>query len=134
MYFNMLPGDCLLLKKPLYLIFDAGGYWSNTFGGHVKKILKLTALLGDLSFYIKEGKNDTDGLIWTYVDDLIFAGNEFFLKLPPVTKESSKANPLVRDSFEFFCVIIESKKCSWGTLIFNINQGDCFEPLMTVPH
>ena len=67
---------------------------------------------GDPSLYVNKINGHTIGMLGSYVDDCLFAGNEEFKKHILKMKQKFDAKPVESDNFEFPGVHIHAKRKS----------------------
>ena len=84
-YFRVTEDFLLQKIRALYGVTDAGDYWGVTSDKHIKDDLSMVPTEIDPSLYIKEGPEDTDGLVGSYVDDSLLCGDEPFQELTEKT-------------------------------------------------
>lgn len=123
--------EVLHILKPLYGLCDAGDYWSETMTSHVKEDLSMSPLTGDPALYVKEGDGQTDGLLGSYVDDMLLGGNEDFQRLTESTLTRFDSKPREWDDTEFLGVRIR-------TLLrparhFTLSQPEYIKLVRTMP-
>lgn len=104
-----LPKDTLLkLLKPLYGLSDSGDYWYSTFTRHLKDDLHMTPTFSDPALFFKVIHGQVTGLIGSYVDDTISAGNNDFVELSKLTEHTFDSKQRKYDTFKFSGMEIES--------------------------
>ena len=87
----------------------------------------------DPSLYIKEGEDDTDGLLGSYVEDSLLGGNEPFQKLTERTLERFESRPRQCDDIEFLGVHITTKSDGEGKRMFFVSQPEYASKASLVP-
>ena len=106
-----LPSNHLLkLLHPLYGLADSGDYWNETFASHMKNDLGMKSSAEDISFFFFKAKENLKGLAGTYVDDALFAGDDYFMKHTEKTSERFDSKSREFDRIRFAGVYIESKE------------------------
>lgn len=100
--------EVLRILKPLYGLCDAGDYWSATMTSHVEGDLSMSPLTGDPALYVKDGGGDVDGLLGSYVDDMLLGGNEEFQRLTETTLARFESKPREWDNTEFLGVQVRT--------------------------
>lgn len=132
-YFGFDDEMILKLNKPLYGMCDSGDYWGATLTDHVRNNLEMLPLDGDPSLYMKESSGQTIGLLGSYVDDCLFAGNPDFDTCIKATQERFESKPLESDNFEFLGVRIKKHKSSDGSIWYTLSQPEYSERLKPIP-
>jgi Reverse transcriptase (RNA-dependent DNA polymerase) len=77
--FELRPDQVLKLLKPLYGLSDSRDYWEATMRRLFDEDLGMTGLTGDAAMFIKTNRGELSGMICSYVDDLLQAGNQNLL-------------------------------------------------------
>lgn len=78
---NLKEGQLLKLVTPLCRHSESGDYWHETLFKQLQDDLHMKPTAEDISFFYCNEKNEPQGFIGTYVDDMICAGNSEFEKL-----------------------------------------------------
>ena len=105
--FGLSTNELFKLVKPLYGLCDAGDYWYITLRALLKDDLRLTNLESDVSFYFRQGELGLQGMLGTYVDDLVTAGNDSFHQITSRIEKRFESKPPVFDNFYFAGVHIK---------------------------
>eukprot|EP00170_Pyropia_yezoensis_P002751 contig_11549_g2756 len=100
--------EVLQVLKPLYGLCDAGDYSSATMTAHIKDDLCMSSLTGDPALYYKYGDGHADGLLGSYVDDMLLGGNENFQSLTESTLTRFESKPREWDDTEFLGVCVRT--------------------------
>ena len=79
--FGLCPNEVLEILKPLYGVCDAVDYCGITIIAHIEEDLFMIPLVGDPSLYMKYDRNRLQGILGTYVDDFLLAGDQKFQKV-----------------------------------------------------
>ncbi len=77
----------LRLNRPLYGTCDYAEYWRATLGFHIREKLGTKSLFGGPSLYTKQQYERTVGLLGSYVNDCLFAGDDLFIKCLKKTQD-----------------------------------------------
>lgn len=75
---RLKSNQLLKLLKPLYGLSDSVDYWHVTMRNHLVNDLQMHSLTGDLVYFIKCLQKKLTGMVGTYVNDLIAAGENDF--------------------------------------------------------
>lgn len=110
----------LKLLKPLYGLTDSGDYWFSTFTSHVANDLTMRPCISDAALFFKEIHAHLSGLIGTYVDDTIGAGNSQFREKSKVTEQRFESKKREEGNFKFAGIKIETI----GENKFKLSQSD----------
>lgn len=78
--FELRSDQLLRLLNPLYGLSDSGDYWHVTMKKHLTNDLKMHLLTEDLANFVKCVHGTLSSMIGTYVDDIIGAGDDGFIK------------------------------------------------------
>ena len=108
--FELSSNQLLKLLKPLYGLADSGDYWNFTFADHIKKDLHMTNTAGDLSLFFKSAHGKLCGLMGTYVDDSLLAGNHQFVQHTNKTLQKFDSKDREFDNTRFAGVYINTQK------------------------
>ena len=77
--FRSSSDEALLLLRPLYGLSDSGDIWCITLDNHMQHDLAMTKIITGPVLYMKFSESsELIGMIRSYVDDLLRAGNERF--------------------------------------------------------
>lgn len=126
-----LSKDVLLkLLKPLYGLCDSGDSWHSTFTQHLKDDLLMTPTLSDSELFFKVINGEISGLIGTYVDDSISAGNKTFEECSTITGKMFESKGRQYHNFKFAGMEIETIE---GTG-YKIHQKSFAEKISTLPN
>lgn len=106
--FEIPAGHLLKLLKPLYGLSDSGDYWNVTFKDHIQSDLGMESTVSDKSLFFKLVQKKLQGLMGTYVDDSLLAGDDEFLKLSEKTIEKFESKEREFDNIRFAGVYIET--------------------------
>eukprot|EP00737_Agarophyton_chilense_P000247 gb/GEZJ01000282.1/.p1 GENE.gb/GEZJ01000282.1/~~gb/GEZJ01000282.1/.p1 ORF type:complete len:768 (+),score=79.54 gb/GEZJ01000282.1/:1785-4088(+) len=85
--FELNPGQCLQLLKPLYGLCESGDLWYKTMDDHHRKELGMQRFRFDPALYMLMCNGILRGLSGGYVDDLIRVGDISFKELAKKTHE-----------------------------------------------
>lgn len=83
--FKLKENQLLKLLKPLYELSESGDYCHITMKNHLVNDPKMHPLAGDLAYFIRIIHGRLSGMIGTYVDDFIEAGNDYFVEQNKLT-------------------------------------------------
>ena len=83
--FELNPGQCLQLLKPLYGRCEAGDLWHATLDKHHRHDLEMTPFRIDPALYYLLDNGNLRWLSGSYVDDLIRSGDQHFRKISEAT-------------------------------------------------
>lgn len=124
-------GEVLRILKPLYGLCDAGDYWSATMTSHVEDDLSMSPLTRDPALYVKDGEDDVDGLLGSYVDDMLLGGNEEFQRLTEKTLTHFDSKPREWDNTEFLGVQVRTLTTPWRH--FTLSQPEYIKLVRIMP-
>jgi hypothetical protein len=93
----------------LYGLSDFGDYWGATMRRHFDEDLGMTGLTGDAAMFIKTIRGELSGIICSYVDDLLQAGDQIFVDLTKKTAEKFEHKAPVFDKFKYIGLEFETK-------------------------
>ena len=93
---------------------DAGDNCGVTSDKHIKDDLSMVPTEIDPSLYIKEGSEDTDGLLGSYVDDALLRGDKTFQELSERTLQRFESRPWQWDDIDFLGVHVSTKGTESG--------------------
>ena len=130
-YFKLQDGELLKLLKPLYGVADSGDYWDATFATHVKEDLGMSPMTGDPALFIKQDKDNIDGILGAYVDDTCMGGNETFQNLTLATLDKFESKPRVWDDFDFIGVSVRT--LPGASRSFTLDQVAYIDALTRLP-
>ncbi len=82
----------------------------------------MESLHGNPSLHLKKSGSETIGLVGSYVDDSLFAGNPKFNADIAKTMQKFETKPLKWDDFEFVGVTISTVFYTDGNTEFQISQ------------
>ena len=95
--FELEPGKCFELLRPLYGLTDAGDFWHKTLRHHLTADLGLQPTKADSSLYFSFRKGELLEINGSYFDDLLWAGGSELQEEPfrtPKRFETSGGEPL----------------------------------------
>ena len=105
--FGLSTNELFKLVKPLYGLCDAGDYWYITLRALLKDDLRLTNLESDVSIYFIKSELGLQGMLGTYVDDLVTAGNDSFHHITSRIEKRFESKSPAFDNFHFSVVHIK---------------------------
>ena len=108
--FELSSDQLVQLLKPLYGLADSGDYWNRTMNLHLQDDLGMKSTTGDISLFVKSVHGRLTGLVGTYVDDSLAAGNEYFEKLTSKTMEKFESREREVDNTSFIGMSIKTTK------------------------
>ena len=76
--FELDPGECFELLRPLYGLADAGDLWHKSLENHLINDLHMESSMADPSLYLHFDNGNLTGINGTYVDDLLRCGTSDF--------------------------------------------------------
>lgn len=85
--FDLGENKALQLLKPLYGLSESGDIWYRILDRHHRSDLEMNPLRSDPALYVRMEQGSLIGILGTYVDDMIRAGNTKFWKTPKKTEE-----------------------------------------------
>lgn len=97
---NQLPS----LLKRLYGLTYAGDYWHNTVSRHLRSDLNMAPITGYLSLFSRAIRGRLSGLVGSYVDDTLRAGDEEFERLSCMMEHMFKSSPRSYEDISFACI------------------------------
>lgn len=106
--FEISSNEVVKLLKPLYGLAGSGDYWSATVSDHIKNDLGMEATAGDISLFFKLIHSKLSGLICSYVDNSLIAGDPEFLSLTDKKLNKIENKPMKMPKFKFAGVYIET--------------------------
>ncbi len=89
---------------------DSRDYWGATLRFHIGEKLGMKSLSGDPSLYIEEHHRRTIGLLGSYVDDYLPAGDYLFIQCIKKTLDEFESKPMKWDDIKFLGVRIRQKR------------------------
>ena len=131
-YFQVIGEVLLQILRALYRVMDAGDYWGVTSDKHIKDDLSMVPTEINPSLYIKEGSEDTEGLLGSYVDDSLLCGDRTFQELTERTLQRFESRPRQWDDIGFLGVHVSTKGTEKGRE-FLISQPENVEKVTLVP-
>ena len=84
--FHLSKDSLLKLLKPLYGLSDSGDYWHATFTRHLRDELHMTPTVSDSALFFKTVHGKLCGILGSYVDDTITAGDVEFQEESKITE------------------------------------------------
>lgn len=106
--FGLREDEILVLNMPLYEICYAGDNWSVNIDEHIINDLGLKPTIGDPSMQVKRKEGKLEGLMGTYVDDGLNAGDLALETLTESTLSKFDSKPRVHNLFAFFRTQLET--------------------------
>jgi hypothetical protein len=106
--FGLEENKMLKLIRPLYGLADSGDYWGKTLSTHITEDLEMKNTIGDPAFFYENKDGCLQGLIATYVDDLLQAGNTEFQKISESTLTKFQCRDREWDKTQFAGIEIET--------------------------
>lgn len=103
----MNSDQLLKLLKPLYGLSESGDYWHETFFRHLQDDMHMTPTTGDLSFFFKAVHGKLKGVVGTYVDDTLCAGDPVFEKESRITEKKFESKEREYEKFTFAGIQVE---------------------------
>lgn len=104
-----LDQDAMLRPlKPLYGLCDSGDYWYYTFSSQLRNDVAMAPTISDATLFFKCIDGQPRGVIGTYVDDTISAGNKDFENETKITEQKCDSKNREYDNFKFGGIEIET--------------------------
>lgn len=76
------------------MVCDSGDYWSATLIENIRYKAHMHPLMVDPSLYIKQTQIYTIGILESYFDDCLFAGNDSFNDVIKMTTKRFESKPV----------------------------------------